>query len=337
MNNSLLASASLRDFVYGGMSTYFIPRLLRRMGGRFGISIFSYHGVVDKPLGLPDWCFIDVDDFREQMRYLHENVRVLSLFDALECMRQGDTKQPIAVITFDDGFQNNCDVALPVLEEFSFPATVFLATSYIGSNDEIWFCRLLRYLNDSLVGSFEWLGDTYDLSSKVKKVDASRYLQRKLKSYPALQLELELEKISKSLEITEKLGGSEQSPFRMLSLESVQRMQTSGLIEFGAHTIDHTILSRLSEEEKRHQILSSISAVERLTSAPCRFFAYPNGSFSDYDEQCLAILEATDITAALTMEPGLNDSKTPMLELHRCDVGAGDSLARFKLQAHNLV
>ena len=86
-----------------------------------------YHGVVRKPLAVPDWCFISEQNFSRQMEYLHRNFKVVSLTQAAEDLRENRINEPTAVITFDDGYQNVCDVAYPLLSRLGLPATVFLS------------------------------------------------------------------------------------------------------------------------------------------------------------------------------------------------------------------
>jgi peptidoglycan/xylan/chitin deacetylase (PgdA/CDA1 family) len=96
-----------------------------------GVTILIYHRVgartavsVDLPTAL----------FDEQMAFLAERCRVLSLTDAAELLEGGEAPtddRPRVVVTFDDGTADFVDEALPVLERHGVPATYYLATEFI--------------------------------------------------------------------------------------------------------------------------------------------------------------------------------------------------------------
>jgi peptidoglycan/xylan/chitin deacetylase (PgdA/CDA1 family) len=77
-------------------------------------------------------------DFRAQLSYLKNNFSVISLSE-FHALRSRGIPLPAksAVITFDDGFQDNYQYAYPVLRELGFPATIFLATGFINGEVDI--------------------------------------------------------------------------------------------------------------------------------------------------------------------------------------------------------
>lgn len=77
-------------------------------------------------------------DFREQMEYTASNFKVLSLHDLYE-MRISKKNFPdkLAVITFDDGYEDNYEYAFPVLKNFGIKASIFLTTGFIDGEIDI--------------------------------------------------------------------------------------------------------------------------------------------------------------------------------------------------------
>ena len=60
----------------------------------------------------------------------------ISLLEAVKLIRVQNKIPPgSVVVTFDDGYLNNFTEALPILEEFKIPATIFLATDYMDSGE----------------------------------------------------------------------------------------------------------------------------------------------------------------------------------------------------------
>jgi hypothetical protein len=313
------------------------PMLLHRLFLRKKVAVLMYHGVVETPLEIPDWCFISKHDFSLQMEYLHRNFKIISLAQAVQSMREEQINEPTAVITFDDGYQNVHDVAYPVMSRLGIPATVFLNTGFTDTANTLWFCRLNMAISATRCRKLSWNGQEYDLSSRAARTRTCSRLQSRLKQLPHQQLLDNLDVIREALGIQTADEAPKDSPFRILDSQSIGKMAASGLIEFGAHTATHTILTRVSEERARQEILSSIGETQRLTSKPCTLFAYPNGRAVDYNDIVMKFLGESGVQAAVTTREGPNTSSTPPLELRRYGIGAGLSLVPFILRVHHLL
>ncbi|MEO6562308.1 MAG: polysaccharide deacetylase family protein, partial [Nitrosospira sp.] len=91
------------------------------------LSILIYHRVLPQqdPL-FPDEG--DAETFDQQMRQIAACFRVIPLRDAVQGLRQGKLPSRAACITFDDGYADNAEIALPILQKHGIPATFFVAT-----------------------------------------------------------------------------------------------------------------------------------------------------------------------------------------------------------------
>src|SRR6266852_1601112 len=138
--------------------------LLLGKRNRNQLIILMCHGVVQTPLKVYSSCFVDESSFRGQMKYLKKYFVVIPLSEAVERLRNGEIHQPTAVITFDDGLQNNHDVVFPILREAGLPATIFLPTELVNTNDTLWYCRLNLALSETNKPSLVWNGCSFDLS-----------------------------------------------------------------------------------------------------------------------------------------------------------------------------
>ena len=294
------------------------------------VRILMYHAVIQSPLRIPDWCFLDVSDFRTQMKYIKSNFEVIPLSEAVAKLEAKAVRRPTAVITFDDGFQNNYDVAFPILREEGLPATIFLTTGLVGTNDTFWFCRLNRALTNTTRSSLKWNGCAFDLSGVEAKTRASAIIQARLKDFPHPQLLAELRKIIISLDDDPDCPIDIDSPFRVLGRAQITKMSTTGMIEIGAHTRSHAILSLLPVRQREEEIGQSVETVQELTNQPCDLFAYPNGRREDYDLDSIGILQTFGVYTAVTAIEGLNDSGTPLMELRRYGIGSDLTMNEFE-------
>lgn len=311
-----------------------IPRMLHRTFFSDKLTIVTYHGIVREPLRLYDWCFLDAQSFRRQLLYLKDNFIILPLSEAIDAMRQDRIRRPTAAITFDDGYHNNYTVAFPILQEFRIPATVFLATRFVDTDDTFWNLRLNAAVASSPKSRLTWDGSTLDLNGIASRQRANVRIRKSIRDLPKAQL------FQRAAEAVTALGSDPNSPlepdspFRILSSRAIAEMKASGLVDFGAHSHSHMILSRLSEAECRQEIELSLKHVQKLTGRPCEFFAYPLGGPGDYSEPAIRVLQQNSVRAAVTTIPGLNDKTTPVLELRRSGIGAGEDMTVFRFKVH---
>jgi peptidoglycan/xylan/chitin deacetylase (PgdA/CDA1 family) len=289
--------------------------------------VYAYHGLTPAPLPVPDWCFLEVESFRQQVAYLHRQVALLSLSEGVRRLTHGDLDGPAAVLTFDDGFRSVHDLALPVLETFGVPATVFLVTGLLDTDDTVWFCRLHHALSTSDQRRLVWDGESFGLGSPQERARSSATLQDRLKRLPPSRLGEAVAGIVRTLGGRPDQPVAEDSPYRILDRERVAAMARSGLVEFGAHTVSHAILRRLASPERRCEVRDSLAAVQRATGRPCELFAYPNGGAADYDPDAVRLLRECGVQAAVTTIHGSNDADTPVLELRRIGVGPETTIA----------
>lgn len=120
------------------------------------VPILAYHEVCDLPQEIKALHSYNVtlSAFKKQMAFLYKrNYSVIKLEEFVSCLTQKRQTPPKSVvITFDDGYKNNYTHALPILKQYNFPATIFLATDYVGTKE-----------------LFPWLNDLHGGNEKVKE------------------------------------------------------------------------------------------------------------------------------------------------------------------------
>src|SRR5687768_16736353 len=115
---------------------------IRGATSRNALLILAYHGIRSDESPLRNWMLLPQSEFSRQVAELRERYEILPLDDAVARLRSGTLDGPTACITFDDGYENNLSLALPVLRAHQAPATLFLATHFIGATSVLWTTTL---------------------------------------------------------------------------------------------------------------------------------------------------------------------------------------------------
>ncbi len=273
--------------------------------------ILSYHRVNDD--GDPFFTAVPTDVFERQMAYIARTYRVLTVEELAERIRRGGLPRNTLAITFDDGYRDNLTHAAPILARYGLPATIFLATGFIGTAEVPWFDRLAMAFKTTRVQSFEapW-GKAVELASQADRAHACERTLSYLRRLPDDDLRRTLDGL------LEALGVTDQKCFKnlMLSWDDVHALAGLGFA-IGAHTVNHCILSRVSAQRAWTEILGSRTMIESACNRPARAFAYPNGGREDYTETVKHLVQEAGFTCAVTTQFGVNTPETSPYELRR--------------------
>jgi len=291
--------------------------------------VLMYHRIADDD---DDLC-VPPATFDRQMELLKARVRVLPLGAIVRRLASVlPLTTDIAAVTFDDGYRDNLDLALPILERHGLPATVFVTTGFVDGTRRPAGERLRAAVTALRVcggGAGAW--PERDATDRlVRAALAERDVRRciatlhtHLKRVPAAHSERVLDEI-------ERLAGSPPSANRMLDWEAVRCLARRG-VEIASHTITHPILSRVSLERAEHELCESKRRLEAEIGQPVSGFAFPNGQAGDFTADHITILQRLGYAYACTAQRGVNRPGSHPFSLRRLGIGA-DSGALLDLK-----
>jgi peptidoglycan/xylan/chitin deacetylase (PgdA/CDA1 family) len=304
--------------------------LIARAANRNRLVIITYHGIREDASPARSWLLLPVSEFARQMEFLREQYDVLPIDEALASPATG---KPRACITFDDGYRNNLELALPILERLRLPATVYLPTAFIGTDSMLWTTRLdlglPKATPETRAQVADWLSLPHDPSTPALMHGVSNAL----KALRPREREHLLTKIFAQIPAP---STDELAPHAFVTWAEVARMESTGLISFGAHTAHHEIVRNLDDASLRQELQSSVEDVAKHCARPSRTFAYPNGRAVDFDERSEKILSSLGCTAAVSTIEGLNDESTPRYALRRISVGSAMRFTEFRSRISGL-
>lgn len=276
--------------------------------------------------------------FEEQLDFLEDRFNVVGLDDVMAWLRGSQSLPPrSALITLDDGYRDNYTVAYPVLKRRGVPATIFLATDHIGSDEPFWWDYASYVFDNAAVATAELplLGHR-ELSTKEQRRTVGKSWIEAAKNVPDAVRRRGLRSLEETL-------GVEAPPAVFagthLSWDEVREMDGNG-ISFGGHSTTHPILSRMPEEEAASEISGSIDRIHDELGARPQSFAYPNGGAGDFTAANQETLRDQGVTAAFALSSGpavrLEDAQRRPLAIDRVYVDASDSAERVALKLTDL-
>ncbi len=215
-------------------------------------------------------------------------------------------------ITFDDGYKDNYLNAYPILKKYSSPATIFLTTGLIGNGNLLWLDKISYALKMTVKRKLVINGSTYQLNNQPEKVKTFFLLYKYLIEVAETRKNVIIEEIKGQLEIS---NFNELSDL-MLSWDDIRVMSMNN-ISFGAHTINHPILSRISLDEARKEIVQSKIDIEKETGTCVDLFAYPNGKYEDFNEDIMKIVQDAGFICACSTFDETNSNDTNLYSLNR--------------------
>ena len=260
--------------------------------------------------------FVTTASFEKQIIFLTDRFEVVFFEDLVEKVLNGGNIGGLCAITFDDGWRDNYTEAFHILKKYRIPATIFLATGFVGTDRMFWPEEICYYLERNMI----------DKPASDSTPPSYIRFSKEISSHNKCLREAFFER---SIEILKGYspGDREQilgcfrdmlknEPFsrQMLSWDEAREMYSSGLVRFGAHTVNHEILDQVPLQKARDEITKSRTDIEQHIGGKVSTFAYPNGN---YTESLRNILTENGFNAAVTTRKGFLGRGIPLMEVPR--------------------
>jgi peptidoglycan/xylan/chitin deacetylase (PgdA/CDA1 family) len=267
---------------------------------------------------------VDPEHFEQHLAAICGVADVVPLNALASGLRRGRRPRPVVALTFDDGYADNLHAALPVLERYDAPATVFVTSALIGRCEPFWWDRLSTTLSAIREVPREvrlQVGQTEFIWQRGADVgDAARDRHRLLLAVWSALLEVSDEVRRGALDDLERLAdaGRRTDPdARPMTPDELRRLASSPLIEIGAHTTSHPWLAGMPRDVQLEQIADSRQQCRDLTGESPSSFAYPFGAF---DAVTLELVRSAGFERACSTEKDLVWTSSDMMLLPRVSV-----------------
>jgi len=284
------------------------------------LKIICYHGfeIYDEADFRPK-LFIELKQFEKRLATIKRyGLHVLPLNEAIDKLYSHNLPEHAAVITVDDGFHSFHRLAVPCLQRYRYPATVYVTTYYVENPNPI-FRLVVQYMfwktnkQQLTLKNVPWsTNEVINLSDSLQKEEAiwncinygEHECTEKMRCTICKTLGVLLE------EPYEKIVRS-----KILHLMTPDELRSLAVakVDVELHTHRHNFPSNdLALAEK--EIIDNQSVFKKCLMAESRHFCYPSGL---WDKRQWPLLNSMHLKSSTTCVPGLNSHKTPRYALRR--------------------
>lgn len=279
------------------------------------VAVLMYHRVAE-PVNDPWKMCVRPRRFMEQMGVLRRHCEVVDLPSIQSALQRPDSR-PVVAITFDDGYRDNLETALPILEDVGLPATLFLATDGIDQQQAWWWDVLADLVMEPDLPPFLdiRIGVGHVTWSLAEGSQALRErLWEQLSRLPGAQIDAAM------TELCDWSGHAPRlDPLRLpLTADGIRKLTGSRLVSLGCHSASHLRMPVRDAGDCEAELRTSRRICHDLSGVAPAAFAFP---FGEYDQRSVELVGAAGFHLACTSDEGLVTETSNSLTLPRLGVG----------------
>jgi peptidoglycan/xylan/chitin deacetylase (PgdA/CDA1 family) len=307
------AMRRLRRYAVAGLSSRWVrpmSAVLARWYAGVSTSLL-YHRVTAGPADRsirrcsgfrPNLCLAVAEDrFDEQMRELALHHRCLPLPDAVQALREGRLEPGSVTLSFDDGYRDNLRVALPIIERYGVPATVYITTGLIDRTALLWWEELERIVNQVHCLAFDWNGTDWRFSvlDMASRRDAFMKIACMFRSSTEPAQHALMDRLRAAAGIDAYSYDDE-----VLDWDEVRQLDRHPLVTIAAHTVSHPVLRNIDAAAAAGEMRQSRLRLEQMLGHPVACFAYPFGGADEAGQREFELCAAEGFDFAVTTRTG---------------------------------
>lgn len=301
----------MRAILFKILFFFQIHKLFRQKSSN-EIPILLYHRI-DNNID-PYWPSTTIENFKNHIKLLSKQFNFIALDELIRLK----IRENCIAIVFDDAYEDIFKNAIPILEDYNIPYTVFIATENCLTTEPIWTSKLDWIVNNN---------DTAEIAQKLERTFqiVITSISNKIKFAAELQNKLKMESNSERLTMVNFLVEnfiSDTPPW--LKIKSLEEIKNENLkhINIELHTHTHPYLPSCSHEEITKEIKESLSIYSSYFNKKSRYLAYPMGG---YNEEIIQLIK-DDFKAAFAVE-----NKCVDIDKLRRDIYYKYQIPRFNL------
>jgi len=234
----------------------------------------------------------------------HRHVDIVTLDEAKRRLLKPGSEGRFAALTFDDGYRDNLENALPVLESHAVPATLYVAPGLVEATSQLWWEGLGQLVTKQK--RFVFSGDKgpveFDCTSQVRAQESFTALVKYMIS--AVPEDKVQERVAELCWLY-KIDTTTITKDAIMTWDEIRQMSASKHISIGAHTMSHPHLARLPENLAAEEMCQSSLVLEAELGRKPKHFAYPFGYKKAASAREFKLAADQRFETAVTTRPGM--------------------------------
>lgn len=294
-----------------------------------GLLVLNYHRIGSAGGSPFDWDLwsATAEDFDAQVGYLTRHYDVVGANDIEQALE--DRSGRSVMLTFDDGYLDNYELAYPILKSHGAAATFFITTRFLDKPQLAWWDEIawmVRNSRQSQLNANRWIAEDVPFDEP----DRSGAIRRLLDVYKQLDARETTAFVDYLAEATGSgRAGSDLADGLWMTWDMVREMRAGGM-SIGGHTVSHPVLARLDADAQSWEIGECKRRIEKELGEPIDTFSYPVGSRDAFNEVTCHALRQHGFRWAFSYYGGYTSLKSDSLNVLRTAIERDVSLADFR-------
>jgi peptidoglycan/xylan/chitin deacetylase (PgdA/CDA1 family) len=271
--------------------------------------IFTLHHVRPEPPQdfEPNRILKVTPDFLETVirKVIADGFEVLTLDEVERRLTTGPPPggRPFACFTFDDGYRDNRDYALPVFRKYGIPFTLFVPTDYPDGHGDLWWLTLEAIVRKAAAIDVERFGKLqhYKTETVAQKDAAFHEIYWWVRGLPELEARANVQNLAQQ----HGIDSTKLCRDLIMTWDELREVSREPLLTIGAHTRSHFALAKLSEADAKAEIAESVTRIEQEIGKPCHHFSFPYGDEGSAGEREFRLVRELGLKTAVTTRKGL--------------------------------
>lgn len=282
-------------------------RLLRPLLGGVGAILTLHHVRPPRPDAFQPNQLLEVtprflDDVLGFLR--RARIDIVTLDEMHRRLVECDFRRRFVCLTFDDGYRDNLRYALPILKKHGAPFTIYIPTSFPDRLGELWWLTLERVIARQTRVALVMDGEDrrYDCNSTEAKYELFEHIYWWLRSLPE---EDELRRAVRDLSTRYHVDDKAMCDELCMTWGEIEEVAADPLATIGAHTVNHVMLRKASDEAARREMQNSAAVIEAALGKRPQHFSYPVGDRTSAGPREFRIAAELGFKTAVTTRPGV--------------------------------
>ena len=317
-----------REILAQTLDAFKLHRMLTIAPLRQKLLVFNYHRIGEPGVDSLDQGLFSATpaQFAAQVEYLTSHFQVIGLS---ELTTGADWRaKPQVMITFDDGYRDNFELAVPILKALNAKAVFFISTGFIDAPRLSWWDRIAWMVNHNRradIPASKWVSETLSCINGYR-IPTTEQLLHTYKHLPGSETAPFMAYLE---QVTGAKPDEREADQLWMTWEMIHSMRAAGM-DIGAHTVNHPVLANESEETQRWEITESKRRLEQELGQPMTAFSYPVGSAYAFNERTKTLVQEAGFEWAFSFGHEADWDGRDRWQIPRVAVERDVSLSRFR-------